>query len=112
MVIDEFQRFPDLVSYIQVFVDEDQFSRGGIRARFILTGSQQLDVMSKVSQSLAGRVGLLKLLPFSIEELRQANGVEFDRDTSVNRANQWMFNGFYPRIYDKQIPPAQLHSDY
>ena len=112
MVIDEFQRFPDLVSYIQVFVDEDQFSRGGIRARFILTGSQQLDVMSKVSQSLAGRVGLLKLLPFSIEELRQSNGVEFGSDICVNRANQWMFNGFYPRIYDKRIPPAQLHSDY
>ena len=65
VILDEFQRTPELVSYIQVLADEDP--RPG---RFILTGSQQFEVMSRVSQSLAGRIGLIRLLPFSFEELR------------------------------------------
>ena len=100
MILDEFQRAPELVSYIQVLADEDP--RPG---RFILTGSQQFEVMSKVSQSLAGRVGLLRLLPFSFEELR-ASGVNTDN------AARWMFSGFYPRIHDRKLPPAQALSDY
>jgi uncharacterized protein len=67
VIIDEFQRIPELVSYIQVAVD----SKVG-NGRFVLTGSQQFEIMNKVTQSLAGRLGILKLLPFSIPELQSA----------------------------------------
>ena len=100
VVLDEFQRAPELVSYIQVLTDEDP--RAG---RFILTGSQQFEVMSRVSQSLAGRIGLIRLLPFSFEELR---GGGF----AAGAAAHWMFSGFYPRIHDRGLPPAQALSDY
>lgn len=100
VILDEFQRVPDLVSYIQVLADDDP--RPG---RFILTGSQQFEVMSSVSQSLAGRIGLIRLLPFSFEELR-AGGVP------AGSATQSMFSGFYPRIHDRHLPPAQALSDY
>ena len=63
-VLDEVQRAPDLLSYLQTLVDRDP--RPG---RFILTGSQQLGLLSGIAQSLAGRVALIKLLPFSLGEL-------------------------------------------
>ena len=100
VLLDEFQRAPELVSYIQVLADEDP--RAG---RFVLTGSQQFEVMSKVSQSLAGRAGLIRLLPFSFEELRLGGFPAGD-------ASQWMFSGFYPRIHDRNLPPAQALGDY
>ena len=98
-VIDEVQNVPDLTSWLQVDVDE----RGGC-GHFILTGSRQFEVMEAVSQSLAGRTAMLKLLPFSIEELRSGG---FDVDY-----NDLLFRGFYPRIYDAGIDPARLLSDY
>ncbi len=116
VIIDEFQRIPDLASYIQVIVDVDQKN-----GRFILTGSQQLEVVSKVSQSLAGRVGLLKLLPLSLEELRAAEGNSFlipphesvpGSEQGPDRANGWIHSGFYPRIFDQKLPPSQVFSDY
>lgn len=64
-ILDEIQRVPDLVSFLQPMVDEDQ--REGL---FILTGSQQFEVSNAINQSLAGRTALLKLLPFSIEEIQ------------------------------------------
>lgn len=65
--LDEIQRAPDLVSYLQQMVDEDQ--REG---RFILTGSQQFEVSNSINQSLAGRTALVKLLPFTISEIQSA----------------------------------------
>lgn len=101
-ILDEFQRVPLLASYIQVIVDESP-SKG----RFVLTGSQQLEVMSKVSQSLAGRAGLIKLLPLSIEELQGSIS-----KSAVNVSDALLFTGFYPRIYDQDIPASQMLSDY
>ncbi len=106
VVLDEFQRTPELVSYIQVLSDANE--RNG---RFILTGSQQLEVMSKVSQSLAGRSGLLRLLPLSMEELQAADALP-EAQSGLAQANRWMFSGFYPRIYDQRLPPAQVLGDY
>src|SRR3990167_8982348 len=63
-IFDEAQRWPDLFSYLQGIVDAERKP-----GRFILTGSQQFDLLSGVSQSLAGRVGMTRLLPFSIAEL-------------------------------------------
>ena len=98
-VIDEIQRVPELTSYIQAAVDERR--RNG---QFVLTGSRQLRVDEAVSQSLAGRTAIVPLLPFSIEEARQARaGLAID--SMVHR-------GFYPRIYDQNLEPTQALGDY
>lgn len=85
LIIDEVQRVPGLLSYIQVAVDESEYD--GI---YILTGSHQLEHHEAMSQSLAGRTALLELLPLSLTGLSQAGF-----NLSVN---QQMLMGFYPRI--------------
>lgn len=98
-ILDEIQHAPDLLSYIQTIVDDDK--RNGL---FILTGSQQLEVTNAINQSLAGRTALLKLLPFSIEELSASMvGVSIDR---------LLLSGFYPRIWKDDLQPAQTHAAY
>ena len=64
VIIDEIQRVPNLLSYIQAIVDEQKEN-----GRYVITGSHQLELRAAISQSLAGRVGLLQLLPFSLSEL-------------------------------------------
>jgi len=98
-ILDEIQRVPQLVSYLQQLVDERQQP-----GQFILTGSQQFEVMTTITQSLAGRTALLKLLPLSIEELSGA-GIRLESD-------QLLLTGFYPRIYDTGINPTQALGDY
>ena len=98
-ILDEIQRAPDLVSFLQPMVDEDQ--REGL---FILTGSQQFEVSNAINQSLAGRTGLLKLLPFSFEEIQSA--------FSLPDIESLLYHGFYPRIWDKQLNPTQVLGDY
>jgi len=99
LIIDEAQHVPDLLSYIQSFVDE-----GKARGQYILTGSHQPLLQAKVSQSLAGRTALLTLLPLSIAELAAA-GVKQDRD-------EYLLKGFMPRLYDESIPPSLLYENY
>ncbi len=98
-IIDEIQRVPDLVSYIQGMVDEKQ--QPGM---FILTGSQQFELTNSINQSLAGRTALLRLLPFSMAELKSTYS-NLDTDSLL-------FTGFYPRIYDKNLDPVQAQADY
>lgn len=100
VIIDEIQRFPDLLSYIQVEVDEYQ-----PKGKFIITGSQNFNISEKITQSLAGRVANLVLLPFSISEL--ANSEE-----QLTEFKKTAINGFYPRIYDQQIPAKEFYRDY
>jgi predicted AAA+ superfamily ATPase len=99
VILDEIQRAPHLLSYIQAIVDERSAP-----GQFILTGSQQLEVLNTISQSLAGRTALLKLLPFSIAELGRRY-----LPPSVDRL---LLTGFYPRIYDQQLDPTQTLGDY
>lgn len=95
-VIDEVQNAPELTSWIQVLVDEKR-SNG----MFVLTGSRQFEVLEAVTQSLAGRTAMIKLLPFSLEEIAP----HLDPD-------QLIYTGFYPRIWDQQLEPVQALSDY
>ena len=99
VIIDEIQRAPQLVSYIQGIVDERKTTR-----QFILTGSQQFEVMNTINQSLAGRTGLLKLLPFSISEIKGT--------TLPLSIDALMLKGFYPRIHDQSLNPTQALGDY
>jgi predicted AAA+ superfamily ATPase len=98
-VLDEVQRVPALLSYLQARVDADK--RLG---RWVLTGSQQLGLMGSISQSLAGRVGYLHLLPFSLGEIASA------REPESMEATLWA--GGYPPIHDRGIPPPVWLRDY
>lgn len=97
-VIDEAQRAPDLFSELQI--DADARAEAG---RWILTGSQHFHLLSSITQSLAGRVALLTLLPLSIEELGP------DRAADPAEA---CIRGGYPRIHDKHLDPTQWLDDY
>ena len=98
-ILDEIQRTPHLLSYIQAIVDEHQ-----IPGMFILTGSQQFEVLNTINQSLAGRTALLKLLPLSISELKDSHPI-----TSIDK---FILTGFYPRIYDHDLNPTLAMGDY
>lgn len=98
-ILDEIQRAPNLTSYIQGIVDEKQ--RNGM---FILTGSQQFEVSLSVSQSLAGRTALLRLLPFSIAEIA--------RNYSYSNIEELIYKGFYPRIHENRLDATQALADY
>jgi len=99
-VLDEIQRAPELFSYLQTILDREQ--RMGM---FILTGSQQFLLMERLSQTLAGRVHLLTLLPLSLEELKPAGLAPHTPDGMI-------FRGMYPRLYDRKIPPVEWYPDY
>lgn len=99
-VLDEVQRCPGLFSYLQGVVDERK--RMG---EFILTGSQQFGLMSNIAQSLAGRVGLLQLLPFSLAELKEGGLLPATLDTAL-------LQGGYPPLYDRPVAPADWFPNY
>ena len=99
LIIDEAQHVPELFSYIQVLVDADP------KKRFILTGSQNFLLLERISQSLAGRVALFYLLPFSIEELH-AGGLTPETYTN------YLIKGGYPAIYDKALDPSVWLQNY
>ena len=101
VIIDEIQRIPDLLSYIQVHTDKQK-----INGQFILTGSQSLLISDKISQTLAGRTAILRLLPFSFNELEGTD------QFSANNYEDWIFRGFYPRIYDQNILPNEFYPFY
>lgn len=97
-VIDEIQRAPDIVSYIQEIADTED--RPGL---FILTGSQNFHLLDTINQSLAGRTALVVLLPFSYSEVYSDRAIPIDKV---------LFTGFYPRIHDKKLNPAEALSFY
>ncbi len=99
-ILDEVQRCPDLFSYIQAIVDQDQ--RMGL---YILTGSQQFGLRSKITQSLAGRVGMVQLLPFSHGELLDAGRSHAELETTI-------YSGSYPPLYDREVSPADWYPGY
>ncbi len=98
-IIDEIQRVPTLLSYIQVRVDDDD-SKG----RYILTGSHQLELHQSIAQSLVGRTSILKLLPLSIQELRDSK-IEQDKF-------EYIYKGFLPRIYKDNLNPTRAYRNY
>ena len=98
-VLDEIQRVPELLSYLQVLADE-----AGRNGLFVLTGSEQFRLSGTIGQSLAGRTALLRLLPFSLTESRRAGASE--------KIDDILYSGFYPRIHDQGLEPGQALGDY
>ncbi len=96
-VLDEIQRVPELFSYLQQVLDDQQ-----INGLFILTGSNNFLLQESISQSLAGRVGYLFLLPLTISEIG-------DRDRN---SNEIIFKGCYPALYNNMTDAARFYSNY
>lgn len=93
-IMDEVRHVPALMSYLQVIADEK--GRNGL---FVLTGSEQFRLSGAISQSLAGRTALLRLLPFSLTERQRAGASDAMDDI--------LYTGFYPRIIDQELNPTQ-----
>jgi len=96
-VLDEIQRVPELFSYLQQILD-DQTANGF----FILTGSNNFLLQESISQSLAGRVAYLFLLPLTISEIG-------DRESNINSV---LFSGCYPALYNNTTDPARFYANY
>lgn len=99
-ILDEAQRVPELFSYLQQVLDESNE-----KGKFILTGSNNFLLQENISQSLAGRIGYLFLLPFSTEEIARATG----KPQTIEDA---IFTGGYPPIYDSEIAPNKWLPNY
>jgi len=99
-VFDEAQRWPDLFSHLQGMVDADR--RPG---RFILTGSQQFGLLAGVTQSLAGRVGMTRLLPLAASEIPAVADGQLALDGL-------MLKGGYPALHTQPIQPADWFASY
>jgi len=99
-IIDEAQNVPSLFSYIQTRVDQSKKD-----GEFVLTGSQNFSLVEGISQSLAGRAAVAHLLPLSIEELISDN-------ETVENPFTFIQKGFYPRVYDKNIPATDWFKSY
>ena len=99
IIIDEIQRLPMLLSYIQVECD-----KSNKKGQYIQTGSHQPALKAGISQSLAGRTAVLQLLPLSIDELSGA-GIKLDRD-------EYIFKGFMPQLYEENIDITRFYRNY
>lgn len=102
-IFDEAQRWPDLFSYLQGMVDAERKP-----GRFILTGSQQFSLLSGVSQSLAGRVGMTRLLPFSIAELSLLR----NKENASLTLDEFMLRGEYPALHNTLMTPGDWFASY
>lgn len=100
IIFDEIQQVPHLFSYLQTVVDAT-----GKMGQFILSGSQNFHLLQQITQSLAGRVALFKLLPFDFQELSNERLLAEDYVEA-------MIRGFYPAIFDRQIKPSDFYNNY
>jgi predicted AAA+ superfamily ATPase len=100
VVLDEIQRCPELLSYLQGMIDADRQP-----GRFILTGSHQPEVHQAISQSLAGRTAVLELLPFTMAEASNYKD-------SPRTVFEWMVRGFYPGVYENQLQVSRFYRSY
>ena len=97
VIFDEAQRYPELFPFIQVVADENP------DFRFVMTGSSNFLLMEKITQSLAGRIALLTLLPFSLTELA---------DFSGSTTDTLLFRGGFPAAWNENFLPQDVHANY
>jgi predicted AAA+ superfamily ATPase len=105
LILDEAQYLPELFKYVKAMVDNDPKP-----GRYIITGSQQFNLMEKITESLAGRASFLTLLPFSLAELVSTP----EAGSTLNAENPWelMIRGLYPPLYDRDLNPQDFYSAY
>lgn len=98
IIFDEAQYLPELFSYIQVWADEDK------NRRFILSGSSDFLMMQNITQSLAGRVAVVRLLPLSLKEL--------ENDINNYTTDDLLFRGFFPGVWGDKKEPRDIYGNY
>jgi len=105
LILDEAQYLPEIFKYVKAMVDNDPKP-----GRYIITGSQQFNLMEKITESLAGRASFLTLLPFSLSELALAAKA----GSPLNAENPWelIIKGLYPSLYDRDVSPQDFYSAY
>ena len=99
-ILDEAQRCPALFSYLQTRVDAEKKM-----GQFVLTGSQQFGLLSNITQTLAGRVGMVQLLPFSLQEMQRG-------ELAIHDLDDLMWRGMYPTVHDRQLAPEHWFANY
>jgi predicted AAA+ superfamily ATPase len=99
-ILDEAQRVPDLFAYLQQILDESRE-----KGLFVITGSQHLGLTQTATQSLAGRVAILELLPFTYRELRTGR-------YASDRLETALFTGAYPPVFDQALDPVAWYNSY
>lgn len=99
-ILDEVQRCPELLSWLQGWVDGRK-----LMGDFVLTGSAQFDLIEGITQTLAGRVARVELLPLNAGEMAAVNKLP-------DSLGQLLFQGGYPALYDRPIAPADWFSNY
>jgi len=100
LILDEAQRVPDLLSYIQTMVDVS-----GRMGQYVLSGSQQFSLLAGVTQSLAGRASLIELHPLRLKELSDGG----DMPTSLDR---YLLQGGYPAVHARGLDTQRYYADY
>lgn len=100
LIIDEVQRVPELLSYIQTMVDNS-----GLMGQYVLSGSQQFSLLAGITQSLAGRASLIELHPLRLKELQDGGGAKQSLD-------QLMLQGGYPAVHARKLDPTRYYADY
>ena len=100
VIFDEVQRVPHLFSYLQTKVDRDQ-----VMGQYVLSGSQNFNLMENITQSLAGRVSIYKLFPFDFDEMTKANWLN-------ENLSQAMTYGFYPAIFQRRLNVDKYFANY
>jgi predicted AAA+ superfamily ATPase len=107
VIIDEIKYAPEIIPYIKIYVDKyaTSLKNKEIAGNFILTGSQTFTMMAGLTESLAGRISLFELLPFSFKELGK-------QSFNVTECYRQMVRGFYPAANVSSINPSQYYGDY
>lgn len=100
IIIDEFQRVPELLSFIQAITDEEKTP-----GQFILTGSQNFLMMEQISQSLAGRISIFTLLPLSLAEIGGPAG-------EAASLSDVLFRGFFPKLHMEEMDVRRYYQNY
>jgi len=125
LIIDEVQYAPKLLDVIESIVNKVKFEGGNNKGMYILTGSQIYSLMENVSESLAGRVSIIEMSPFSLREIRGLEELPFIIDPSINQKRskenkigidelyRQIVKGFYPELYDNvDLDVDTFYSDY
>ena len=125
LIIDEVQYAPVLFEHIEGIVDEMKFRTGSNKGMYILTGSQVYNLMEGITQSMAGRVSMVRMSPLSLSEIlgRKETPFMVDFESNIRRSMEhtlsleWVYDtivrGSYPELYDQSdIKPSKYYSDY
>ena len=125
LIIDEVQYAPRLLDAIESIVNKVKFDGGDNKGMYILTGSQVYSLMENVSESLAGRVSIIEMSPFSLREIKGLEELPFvinpsinqkrsqDNTIKVNELYNYIVKGFYPELYDNlEMDSETFYSDY